>query len=402
VLSHAPGTSVWAPEVTDRNGSGIQAVTIQASSPHPRRPRAEGPSGRGLRRQRRSRWGRGEAEQLLQADENCPPWALRAGCRLALTPPPNPLNTEIFVGVDISKEHLDVAFGPDQAPQRFPYTPEGVNRLLAHLQALSPTLIVLEATGGLEADLMDALSRAGLPFSRVNPRRVRDFARASGVLAKTDRLDARILAEFGQKMRPPVTVLPDEHTRHLEILVARRRQLVEMRAIEEHHWRTAPETARPYIRKHLEWLDAEIATLEREIADWVNQTPLAETVEILDSAPGVALVGAATLVAEVPEIGRLNRKKIAALVGVAPYNRDSGTQRRQRRVTGGRQAAREVLYMLTIAGIRCNPVLRTFYQRLRAAGKPPKVAIVACMRKLLTILNAMVRDRRKWCLELAG
>jgi transposase len=149
-------------------------------------------------------------------------------------------------------------------------------------------------------------------------------------------------------------------------------------------------------------LDAEIATLEREMADWVNQTPLAETVEILDSAPGVALVGAATLVAEVPEIGRLNRKKIAALVGVAPYNRDSGTQKRQRRVTGGRQAAREVLYMLTIAGIRCNPVLRTFYQRLRAAGKPPKVAIVACMRKLLTILNAMVRDRRKWCLELAG
>lgn len=312
------------------------------------------------------------------------------------------MNTEIFVGVDISKEHLDVAFGPDQAPQRFPYTPEGVNRLLAHLQALSPTLIVLEATGGLEADLMDALSRAGLPFSRVNPRRVRDFARASGVLAKTDGLDARILAEFGQKMRPPVTVLPDEHTRHLEILVARRRQLVEMRAIEEHHWRTAPETARPYIRKHLEWLDAEIATLEREMSDWVNQTPLAETVEILDSAPGVALVGAATLVAEVPEIGRLNRKKIAALVGVAPYNRDSGTQKRQRRVTGGRQAAREVLYMLTIAGIRCNPLLRTFYQRLRAAGKPPKVAIVACMRKLLTILNAMVRDRRKWCLELAG
>lgn len=313
------------------------------------------------------------------------------------------MNTnELFIGIDISQDHLDVAFGPDQAPQRFPHTREGLNQLLAQLQVLQPTLIVLEATGGLEADLIDTLARAGLPFSRVNPRRVRDFARACGVLAKTDALDARILAEFGQKIRPAVTVLPDEHIRHLEMLVARRRQLVDIRAMEEHHWRTAPESARPYIQRHLEWLDTEIAALEREIADWVNQTALMETVEILDSAPGVALVGATTLLVEVPELGRLNRKKITALVGIAPYNRDSGTQKRPRHVTGGRRRAREVLYMLTIAGIRCNPVLRAFYQRLIAAGKPPKVAIVACMRKLLTILNAMVRDRQKWCPELAA
>lgn len=310
--------------------------------------------------------------------------------------------TELFVGIDISQDHLDVAFGPeDQTPQQFPYTQEGLNQLLARLQALQPALIVLEATGGLEAELMDALARAGLPFSRVNPRRVRDFASASGVLAKTDALDARILAEFGQKMRPPVTVLPDEQTRHLGMLIARRRQLVEMRAVEPHHWRTAPEAARPCIQRHLEWLEAEIATLEREMAEWVSQTPLAETVEILDSAPGVALVGAATLAAELPEIGRLNRKQIAALVGAAPYNRDSGKQKRPRHIRGGRRAAREVLFMLTIAGIRCNPVLRAFYQRLIAAGKPPKVAIVACMRKFLTMLNAMVRDRQKWCPERA-
>lgn len=313
------------------------------------------------------------------------------------------MNTnELFVGIDISKEHLDVAFGPDQAPQRFPHTAEGLDRLVAQLQTLSPTLIVIEASGGLEADVMDAFARAGLPLSRVNPRRVRDFARASGVLAKTDALDARILAAFGEKMRPPVTVLPDEQTRHLEMLVARRRQLVEIRAMEVHHWRTAPASARPYIQKHLEWLDAEIEALEQEIARWVAQTPLGEKVEIMDSAPGVGVVGAATLLAEVPEIGQLNRKKISGLVGVAPYNRDSGRQKGQRHVTGGRRAAREVLYMLTIAGIRCNPVLRAFYQRLIAAGKPPKVAIVACMRKLLTILNAMVRDGRKWCPELAA
>ncbi len=191
------------------------------------------------------------------------------------------MNTnELFVGIDISKEHLDVAFGPDQAPQRFPYTDKGLNRLLAQLHGLSPALVVFEATGGLEANLMVALARAGFPFSRVNPRQVRDFARASGVLAKTDTLDARILAEFGQKMRPPVTVLPDKQTRHLEMLVARRRQLVDIRATEVQHRRTAPKAARHYIQKHLDWLEAEIAALEREIAEWVNQTPLAETVAL--------------------------------------------------------------------------------------------------------------------------
>ncbi len=305
-------------------------------------------------------------------------------------------NKELFVGIDISSETLDVACGPTDQPQRFPYTEEGLQTLITHLQGCQPTLVVFEATGGLEAALMQALEEAHLPFSRVNPRQVRDFARATNCLAKTDTLDARLLAQFGQALRPQPTPLPDEQTRHLRALITRRRQLVTVRVMEENHWRTAAPALRPAIRRHLDWLAEELASLDQEIADFIQQTPLAETVTLLQSVPGVGAVTAAVLVAEVPELGRLNRKEIAALVGVAPFNRDSGRQQRQRHIRGGRPAVRTMLYMATVAGIRCNPVLRALYQRLINAGKAKKVALVACMRKLLTILNAMVRHRQMW------
>jgi len=311
-------------------------------------------------------------------------------------------NKELFVGIDISSETLDVAFSPTDQPQRFPYTEEGLQTLITRLQSCQPTLVVFEATGGLEAALMQALQEARLSFSRVNPRQVRDFARATNCLAKTDALDARLLAQFGQVLRPQPTPLPDEQTRYLRALVTRRRQLVTLQVMEENHWRTAPSALRPAIRRHLDWLAEELANLDQEIAEFIQKTPLAETVTLLQSVPGVGQVTAVVLVAEVPELGRLNRKEIAALVGVAPFNRDSGKQQRQRHIRGGRAAVRTVLYMATVAGIRCNPVLRALYQRLINAGKAKKVALVACMRKLLTILNAMVRHRQTWCPHGAG
>jgi len=276
-----------------------------------------------------------------------------------------------------------------------PYTQEGLQTLANRLQGA--TLVVMEATGGLETRLIQFLTLAGFPTARINPRRVREFANATGTLAKTDRIDAHILAWYGEALHPPVTPVPDENRQRLEALITRRRQLIEMRVAEENRLASAPDVIRPSIQQHLEWLQEQISALDEEIGQLLQSVPdWAEKVEILQSVPGVGIVTAATLLAELPVLGQASHKEIAALAGVAPMNRDSGRRKGKRHITGGRPSVRQVLYMATIAAIRCNPVIRAFYRRLLAAGKEKKVALVACMRKLLTILNALLRKRQRW------
>lgn len=303
-----------------------------------------------------------------------------------------------YVGIDISKAHLDLAVVPGEEPaRRWPHDAAGMAGLVEQMQALSPALIVLEATGGLEVTVTGELARAGLPVVVVNPRQVREFARASGVLAKTDRIDAQVLARFGEAVRPQVRELKDEQTQELEALVTRRRQLVEMLAMEKNRRRGARKRVRRDIDAHIRFLERRLSDTDTELRGLIADSPLwREHEDLLRSVPGVGRVMSLTLLASLPELGRLNRRQIAALVGVAPFNRDSGQWRGHRTVWGGRAQVRAVLYMATVSAVRCNPVIAPFYQRLRAAGKPPKVALTACMRKLLTILNAMVRSRTAW------
>ncbi|MBN2257595.1 MAG: IS110 family transposase [Anaerolineaceae bacterium] len=305
-------------------------------------------------------------------------------------------NRSIIVGIDISKENLDVAVDDDEKPQRVEYTDEGLKALVERLKAIQPALIVIESTGGLEVRLMVELGAAGLPVARVNPGRVREYAKATGLLAKTDQLDARLLVAFGKAIGPAVTPLPSEQEQELAALLSRRRQLIDIRVMEQNRLHSAS-SMRPNIQKHLDWLNEEITTIEQEISDFIQKTPLwAEKDAVLQSVPGIGKVSSRTLLADVPELGTLDRKKIAALVGVAPFNRDSGNLRGKRHIHGGRPGVRSVLYMATLSAIRSNPVIKAFYDRLLAAGKEKKVAIVACMRKLLTILNAMLRHRQVW------
>ena len=299
------------------------------------------------------------------------------------------------VGIDVSKTHLDVAIGSTGPLFQVPYTQEGLQTLVNRLQGTS--LIVLEATGGLETRLLHSLTKAGLPVARINPRWARQFASATGKLAKTDCIDARMLAWYGEALHPPITLAPDENQQRLDALVTRRRQLVEMRVAEENRLASAPESIRSSIQQHLEWLEEQLSALDEEIRQLLQKdSDWAEKVEILQSVPGVGAVTAATLVAELPELGQANNKEIAALAGVAPMNRDSGGRTGKRYIAGGRPSVRQVLYMATVAAIRCNPVTRAFYLRLLAAGKEKKVALVACMRKLLTIWNALLRKRQRW------
>jgi transposase len=301
----------------------------------------------------------------------------------------------LVVGIDVSKTHLDVALGSTGPLFQVPYTQEGLQTLANRLQGA--TLVVMEATGGLETRLIQFLTLAGFPTARINPQRVREFANATGTLAKTDRIDAHILAWYGEALHPPVTPVPDENRQRLEALITRRRQLIEMRVAEENRLASAPDVIRPSIQQHLEWLQEQISALDEEICQLLQSDPdWAEKVEILQSVPGVGIVTAATLLAELPVLGQASHKEIAALAGVAPMNRDSGRRKGKRHITGGRPSVRQVLYMATIAAIRCNPVIRAFYRRLLAAGKEKKVALVACMRKLLTILNALLRKRQRW------
>ena len=307
-----------------------------------------------------------------------------------------------FVGIDVAKATLDIALRPSDQCWQIDYDEANVTELTRQLQALGPELIVLEATGGLETALVAALAAAALPVVVVNPRQAKAFAKASGRLAKTDRLDARGLAHYGDAMRPPIRPLPDADTQALSALVGRRRQLVEMLSAEQNRLSTAPVGIRDSIEKHLSWLRQELQDLDDDLGTRLQSSPIwQERDSILQSVPGVGPVLSQTLMAQVPELGQLNRREIAALIGVAPFNRDSGTLRGRRTIWGGRAPVRAVLYMSALVASRHNPVIRVFYERLLLAGKTKKVALTACMRKLLTILNAMVKHHRTWQPNLA-
>jgi transposase len=306
------------------------------------------------------------------------------------------MSSLVFVGIDVSRVRLDIAIRPGAA---FSITHDepAIATLVEQLSALSPTLIVLEATGGMEIPLTSTLATAGLPVVVVNPRQVRDFAKASGRLAKTDALDAQVLAQFAEVMRPQPRPLPDAEARALAALLTRRRQLVEMLTAEKNRLLSAPSPIRKRLRTHITWLERELQSTNTALAEAIRQSPVwREKDELLQSVPGVGPVLTSTLLASLPELGTLTNKQIAALVGVAPLNRDSGTLRGRRTVWGGRAHVRAVLYMGAIVAARFNPVIRVFYQRLQRAGKAKKVALTACMRKLLTILNAMLKHRTPW------
>lgn len=305
--------------------------------------------------------------------------------------------SSVCVGIDISKAQLDIVVEPGGESLTVPYDAQGLATLIARLSQISPRRIVVEATGGLERALLRAMVDAALPVIAVNPRQVRDFAKATGQLAKTDALDAAVLARFAVVIQPPERALPDPRTQELAALLARRRQVLAMQRAEQNRLDRAPARVRKRIEAHLRWLSAELARLDEDLDDMIEQSPVwREREDLLQSVPGIGPVMSRTVLAELPELGRLNRKQVAALVGVAPFTRDSGQLRGRRTIWGGRAPVRTALYMATLVATRWNPVIRQFYQRLRAAGKPPKVALVAAMRKLLTILNAMVQHGTPW------
>ena len=306
--------------------------------------------------------------------------------------------TEHFIGIDVSKTHLDLAVHLTGKPWQVAYDAAGVKQVVKHLRTLAPIVIVLEATGGLELRVVSALAAAQLPVAVVNPRQVRAFAHATGTLAKTDRLDAQVLAHFAAAMQPTPRTLPDAATQQLSSVLTRRKQLVDMMTAESNRLGAQPNPAlRKRVRAHLTWLTKELGRTEKELTQLIQQSPLWRVQDdLLQSAQGVGTVLSQTLLADVPELGKLNHKQMAALIGVAPFNRESGGYRGKRRIWGGRARVRAVLYMGTLVATRHNPVIKAFYERLLAAGKEKKVALTACMRKLLTILNAMSRDQRKW------
>ena len=305
--------------------------------------------------------------------------------------------TEQFIGIDVSKARLDVAELPSEARWSVPNDASGIDALSQRLQACSPTLVVLEATGGLQMPAVAALELAGLPVAVINPRQAREFAKATGRLAKTDQIDALMLARFGQALRPEPRPLKPAQALELEALLGRRRQLLAMLTAERNRLERTPPCLRKDLQAHIRWLEKRLKDLDTNLSKTVKATPAwRERDELLRSVPGVGPVLSLSLLAQLPELGTLNRRQIAALAGVAPFNCDSGTYRGSRHIWGGRASVRAVLYMSTLAAVRCNPILRAFYQRLRQAGKAPKVALTASMRKLLTILNAMVRTGTPW------
>jgi transposase len=307
------------------------------------------------------------------------------------------VDVPLFVGIDGAKAQLDIALRPTGEQWTVPTDPGGLATLVARLQAVRPTLIVLEATGGLERPAIVALATAGLPVVMVNPRQVRDFARATGQLAKTDALDARALAHFAEAVRPTPRPIPDAQTQELRALLGRRQQLIAMRTAEQNRLPGVAGRLRTDIEAHITWLNARLATLDDDLDTALRASPLwRENDDLLQSVPGIGPVCARTFLLELPELGTLSRQQIAALVGVAPLNCDSGTMRGRRTIWGGRARVRAVLYMGTLVATRHNPRITMFYERLLAAGKTKKVALTACMHKLLTILNAMLKHRTPW------
>ena len=303
-----------------------------------------------------------------------------------------------FYGVDISKETLDLAAYSDSDLESFTNDAEGIQRVVQYFQERPVTLVVLEATGGYELPLLLALVAVGLPVVRINPRQVRDYAKALGILAKTDHIDARVLARFAHDVRPAIREIPQENERKLQALVTRRRQLLDLRVAESNrrHQASLPEVQES-IQAILQALDAQLAALDEQLTQLIQgSVTWQQTGQLVQSVPGVAEKTSYQLLSHLPELGTLTRRQIAALAGVAPLNKDSGQQHKPRSIRGGRSDVRSALYMATFNAIRCNPVIQAFYQRLRTAGKPFKVAITACMHKLLTILNAMVRNRTPW------
>jgi transposase len=304
----------------------------------------------------------------------------------------------LYLGLDVAKATVELASEPAGLAGQFATDPAGLTTLVAQCQAQPVVLVVLEATGGYEAPVAAALAAAGLPLVIVNPRQVRDFARALGRLAKTDRVDAQVLALFGARVQPAPRALPDEATQALDAVLLRRRQLLEMLHAERVRLpRARGREVRRNLRVHIRWLERSVIDTDATLEALIQASPLWRVQDqLLQSVPGVGPTLARTLLGLLPELGQLDRRQIAALVGLAPLARDSGTQRGRRHCWGGRPAIRTVLYMAALVAARWNPVLRPFYQRLRAAGKPAKVALIAVARKLLTILNAMVRDQRPW------
>lgn len=305
-----------------------------------------------------------------------------------------------FVGIDVSKLTLDFDCLPVSAPQQFANDAEGIGALVELLKGSGAERIVIEATGGYETAVASALAVAKLPVVVVNPRQVRDFAKAIGRLAKTDRLDAGLLALFGERIMPALRQLPDEAQRALGDLLDRRTQLVAMRAQEKARLASVTPIARKNVQQHIVWLDKCITKLEHDLDERLRKSPVwCEKVALLGSAPGVGQVTTFALLARLPELGQLNRQAIAALVGVAPFNDDSGTRRGARYIRGGRADVRCAMYMATLSAIKHNEPIKAMYERLTAAGKPFKLAMTACMRKFLTILNAMLKKNQKWKIQ---
>ena len=304
---------------------------------------------------------------------------------------------DIFVGLDVSKAVLDAKAVPVTQAWCFSNDAAGIGQLVQVLTEVAPALVVLEATGGLEMPVASALGIAGVPVAIINPRQARDFARALGRLAKTDGLDADLLARFGQTLRPEARPLKAEAVHHLSVLLTRRRQVGEMLTAEKNRLGTADPVVRDDLQEHIRWLEAHLQERDHELDRAVRESPLwREKEDLLRSFPGIGPVASRTLLANLPELGALNRRQVAALVGVAPFNRDSGTRRGKRCVWGGRAQVRSILYMATLTAVRHNPVIHAFYEHLRQVGKVPKVALTACMRKVLTILNAMVKGNVPW------
>ena len=307
------------------------------------------------------------------------------------------METKVFVGVDVSKDSLDVAIGPGKEIITFTNDQKGVDTLIKKLSRIGPELIVLESTGGYERLATSSFVEARLPVVIVNPRQVRDFAKSAGILAKTDAIDARVIARFAAAVKPDIRQLKDHETSELTALVTRRRQIIDMIVAESNRLKLANKRNKKDIKDHIRWLEKRLDKIETDIGKAIQNSPIWRCKDnILQSVPGIGPVTSATLICDLPELGVLNPKKIAMLAGLAPLNCDSGKFKGRRRIWGGRASVRSGLYMATLAAIRCNPAIKGFYQRLIAAGKCHKVAATACMRKLLIIVNAMLRDQTLW------